>query len=90
MNAQSSLDLGEAILGADPEMRPAIARDDPLPPGPYSVGLTHWITGNGEVHDGPPFTVVCGDGRAVAGHVESRLCAEAVASALNRCHPNGE
>jgi hypothetical protein len=30
-----------------------------------------------------PFTVRCGDGRAIAGHVNSRACAEAIVDALN-------
>jgi hypothetical protein len=56
-----------------------IARDDPLPLGPFSVGLMHGPKGALEW----PFTVVCGDGRAIAGHVNSRACAEAIVDALN-------
>lgn len=55
-----------------------IARDDPLPSGPYSVGLTKSPTG-----DCWPFTVRCADGRAVAGQINSRACADAIAWALN-------
>lgn len=50
---------------------------DSLPPGPYGVGLTHTSSG-----DSLPFTVTCGDGRAVAGHVPSRHIAEAIVAAL--------
>lgn len=57
---------------------PTIAHDDPLPPGPYTVGLTHGPHG-----DSRPYTVVCADGRAIAGHIESRQCAQAIADAMN-------
>jgi len=60
--------------------RGEIARGDPLPPGPYAVGMMHGPQGALEW----PFTVVCGDGRAIAGHVNSRACAEAIADALNQ------
>lgn len=61
----------------------SIARDDPMPPGPYSVGMT--IGPRGELEW--PFTVVCGDGRAIAGHIHSRVCAGAIVSALNAVRP---
>lgn len=67
-------DRGKGELGAG----------DLMPPGPYSVGLTHWQSGDGELHDGPPWTVVCGDGRAIAGYIPSREIAEEIAAALNR------
>lgn len=51
---------------------------DALPPGPYGVGLTHTPHG-----DSVPWTVTCGDGRAVAGHVPSKAIAEAIVAALN-------
>ncbi len=54
-----------------------------LPPGPYSIGLTRWLGGDDQQHEGLPFTVRCGDGRAIAGHVPSRDIAEAIADALN-------
>lgn len=57
-----------------------LGNGDELPPGPYRIGLTHWEGG----FDGPPYTVQCGDGRAVAGHVPSRQIAQAIADALNR------
>jgi hypothetical protein len=55
-----------------------IARDDPMPPGPYSVGMTHGPRG-----DEWPYTIQCGDGRAIAGHIHSKACAEAIVLALN-------
>ena len=33
-----------------------------------------------------PWTVQCGDGRAIAGHVQSREIADAIAAALNQAH----
>lgn len=63
----------------DAEGRPEIMRDDPMPTGPYSVGYTHW-EGAG---DGFPYTVRCGDGRAIAGQVNSLACAQAIVDALN-------
>lgn len=56
---------------------------DTLPPGPYSVGLTHTQRG-----DSPPWTVVCGTGQAVAGHIPSRAIAECIALALNITYVN--
>lgn len=58
---------------------------DAMPPGPYSVGMTKVVaTGKSEQKFSPPYTVLCGDGRAVAGHVPSREIAEAIVWALNR------
>lgn len=59
-----------------------ISATDPLPPGPYGIGLTHTQHG-----DEPPYTVVCGDGRAIAGHVNSKACADAIAEAMNARFP---
>ncbi len=59
---------------------PSIAHDDPLPPGPYAVGLTHTSRG-----DSRPYTITCADGRAICGHVESRACADAIVAAMNAC-----
>jgi len=56
-----------------------IARGDPMPPGPFSVGMMHGPNGALEW----PFTIRCGDGRAIAGHVPSRECAQAIVDALN-------
>lgn len=56
---------------------------DPLPPGPYAVGMTRWETGDGEWHQGMPYTVRCGTGQAIAGHVPSLEIAMAIAEALN-------
>lgn len=85
MSTQPALDLtgGSATIFERP-LRIAVAHDDPMPPGPYSVGLTHWLAGDGVEHDSRPYTVLCGDGRAIAGHVESRACAEAICAALNQ------
>lgn len=86
MSAQPSLDLagGTAVDQSDgvsglPPGKGELSRGDSLPAGPYGVGLTHTQRG-----DEPPYTVTCGDGRAVAGHVPSREIAGAIAEALNR------
>jgi len=50
-----------------------------LPPGPFSTGLTKGP--GGEL--GPPHTVTCGTGQAVAGHIPSKAIAEMIAAALN-------
>jgi hypothetical protein len=50
-----------------------------LPPGPYVVGLTKGP--GGEL--GPPHTVTCGTGQAVAAHIPSKAIAEKIAAALN-------
>ncbi len=55
----------------------ALTAQEGLPPGPYSVGLTHGPSGDGE-----PWTVCCGDGRAIAGSVHSKASAEAIVEAL--------
>ena len=60
------------------EGRGEFTSQDTMPPGPYKTGLTHSPAG-----DGPPWTVVCGDGRAIAGHVPSRDIAEKIVIALN-------
>ncbi|HYJ44045.1 MAG TPA: hypothetical protein VEW06_06275 [Xanthobacteraceae bacterium] len=60
--------------------RGEIARGDPMPDGPFRVGMMHGPNGALEW----PYTVVCGDGRAIAGHVPSRECAEAIVDALNQ------
>lgn len=70
-------DPGKGELGADATM----------PPGPFSAGLTRWQGGDNAIHEGPPHTARCGDGRAVAGHVPSRQIAEAIADALNAARP---
>jgi len=57
----------------------SIARDDPMPPGPYSVGLT--LGPNGAEW---PYTVIGGTGQAIAGHIHSKHCAQAIVDALNR------
>lgn len=80
------------LLGGDHAIieRPlqaSIAHDDPMPLGPYSIGLTHWQAGDGLLHDSRPYTIVCATGQAIAGHVESRACAEAIVAALNRAAP---
>lgn len=71
-----AIDPSEGWVGAPGKGE--IGAGDPMPPGPYTVGLTHTPEG-----DMPPWTVVCGDGRAVAGHVPSRECAEAIVEALH-------
>jgi hypothetical protein len=58
----------------------ALDSSDTLPPGPYTVGLT---SGPGD-YRGVPYTIVCGDGRAIAGHVPSKAIAEAIADAMNQ------
>jgi len=90
-NPQEDMILGEDYerLGSArvPEVKPAkgkiakgeIGRDDQLPPGPYKVGMMHGPKGELEW----PFTIQCGDGRAIAGHVNSRACADAIVAAMN-------
>ncbi len=80
--------VGGAGLIPELPLRQAVTAYEPIPPGPYSVGLTHWISGDGEAHDTQPYTILCGDGRAIAGHVESRQIAETIAEALNACLPD--
>lgn len=83
MSAQPTLDLvgGGGLL---PELSRSgeLGDGDSLPPGPYAVGLTHWIDALNHHHESLPYTVTCADGRAVAGHVPSRAIAEAIAAAL--------
>lgn len=87
MRQQSfSLEGGSSII-PDRISSGELDAESTLPPGPYSAGMTHWISGDGESHEGIPYTVRCGDGRAVAGHVPSREIAEAIADALNRSYP---
>jgi hypothetical protein len=50
-----------------------------LPRGPYGVSMTKGPRGELSI----PYTVTCGTGQAVAGHVPSRPIAEAIAKALN-------
>jgi len=69
----------DARIASASRSRGEIARGDPLPPGPYAVSMMH---GPGGIREWP-FTVVCGDGRAIAGHVPSRECAQAIVDALN-------
>lgn len=61
-------------------MKGELGTTDTPPPGPYSVGMTKGPHGE----TAPPWTVVCGDGRAIAGHVPSREIAQAIALAMNR------
>jgi hypothetical protein len=87
---QSHFDFGvdEARApNSNPPLRQAITAFDDMPPGPYSVGVTYWWGGDGVAYHGQPFTVTCGDGRAIAGHVESRDCADKIAAALNLAYP---
>jgi hypothetical protein len=56
-----------------------IARNDPMPPGPFRVGMMHGPSGALEW----PYTIVSADGRAIAGHVPSKACADAIVFALN-------
>lgn len=58
-----------------------LSADSFLPRGEFYIGLTHSPQG-----DMPPWTVCCGDGRAVAGHVPSKAIAEAIAKALNAAY----
>jgi hypothetical protein len=58
---------------------PSIARDDPMPAGPYAIGLT--LGPNGAEW---PYTVIGGTGQAIAGHIHSKACAQAIVDALNR------
>lgn len=88
MTAQLGLAL-EGGVALDPREGWAgeLGVGDAMPPGPYTVGLTRWQGGDDHVHEGPPWTVDCRDGRAVAGHVPSREIADAIAAALNAARP---
>lgn len=87
---QIGFDFGtvDHAAAVNPPLQVSIAADDPMPPGPYSVGLTYWWGGDGICHQGPPWVIECGDGRCVAGHVESRECADAIVRALNLVYPS--
>lgn len=66
-------------------LRRSIAHDDPMPPPPFAVGLTLGPSGWGR-----PYTVrSMATGQAVAGHVESRQCADGIAAALNGAAARG-
>jgi hypothetical protein len=85
--------LGFNLLGGegeygDPPLRQGIGADDALPPGPYAVGLTHYWGGDGHAHSSPPYTVICGDGRAIIADIQSRQIADAVADAMNKVYPS--
>jgi hypothetical protein len=86
VSAQATLDLigGNAYGVVDlPRGLGELGAGDALPAGTYTIGLTHEENG----YSGPPWTVCCGDGRAIAGHVPSREIAQAIADALNREFP---
>lgn len=75
-----------------PAPLPAIAHEDPFPPGPYRIGMTQfWAGAQDEIAQrrgyGRPYTILCADGRAICGHVESRACVEAIVAALNAQYP---
>lgn len=83
MTTQLGLTLeGGAALIPDPLFRGELGAGDPMPPGPYTVGLTK-CEGPDSWYETIPWTVRCGDGRAVAGHIPSLAIAEVVAAALN-------
>lgn len=86
MSAQPTLNLaGGSAYGVvdQPRGQGELGAGDALPPGPYTIGLTHEEYG----YSGPPWTVCCGDGRAIVGHVPSREIAQAIADVLNREFP---
>lgn len=77
------------LEGGSAELIPGhaeLSADDELPAGPYGVGTTRWESGDGATHEGMPYTVTCGTGQAVAGHVPSKFIAEAIAKALNAAY----
>jgi hypothetical protein len=85
---QGRLDLaGGSALIPDKYPLGELGAGDPMPDGPYAVGLTKCETGGGEWYEGVPWTVTCGTGQAIAGHVPSVEIAEAIAEALNRTYP---
>jgi hypothetical protein len=76
-----AVDPGDDLfLPAERPAGPALSSQDGLPPGPYRVSKTRDLAAGGYCE---PFTVVAGDGRAVAGHVPSIAIARAIAQALN-------
>ena len=73
---------------------PALAAGDPFPTGSYSVGLTKIVAGGTSalspvriVGLEQPWTICCGDGRAIVGWIDSKATAYAVAAALNAVYP---
>lgn len=84
MSAQPGLDLvGGSALIPDPLFHGELGAGDEMPPGLYSVGLTICEGPDGS-YETIPWTVRCGDGRAVCGHVPSLAIAQAIADVLNR------
>ena len=67
-------------LDLRPLAGPSLASGDPLPAGPYSVGMT-WHMGVKAWQ--PPYTVRAANGRVIAGHIPSRLIAQLIATCLN-------
>lgn len=63
-------------------LRAAVAHDDQMPAGPYTIGLTSTPHGLSQ-----PYIIRCGDGRAIAGHVESLDVATKIVRALNAAYP---
>lgn len=88
MSGQQSLDLlGGSALIPDAQFRGEFGAGEPMPVGPYTVGLTRCEGVGGEWRESIPWVIRCADGRAVAGHVPSREIAEAIAAALNGACP---
>lgn len=81
---QLNLFGGEFVLPEGGPRGPAIGNGDPLPPGPYSLSMLYDIPGEYYL---PPFSVVAGNGKTIAGHIPSLPIAKAVRDALNQVHP---
>jgi hypothetical protein len=78
---QLSLFGGEVfVLPEGGPQGPAVSADDGLPPGPYRLGLLYDYGAEAYM---PPFSVVAGDGRTIAGHIPSLKIAVRVRDLLN-------
>lgn len=78
---RSQLDL---FLPPVAERGATLGDGEPVPPGPYRVGMLFCFTLGRYV---PPYTVVAGDGRTIAGHIDNPAAAAAIAAALNARPP---
>lgn len=63
-----------------PPVFPALATDDPMPPGPFTAGMT-WNIGPDAWT--PPYVVRSNNGQVIAGGIPSLVIARVIAAALN-------
>lgn len=60
-----------------------MAANDPMPEGPYRLGLTEYPGGR----LGPPWVIRAANGQCVAGWIDAHQCAVGIVSALNLQFP---